>query len=250
MSIATLTFFEWWSDLPWSVASFNPVSAMKLTVAWKRLAFLKQSITMLTSSLRSWASIPSSARSNVSQKLISWEAVPDATSLFNLVTDWIDLIQALTWPWRVFRNVLSLSSLAGICEILGRVPAACALKTQSWINVDEESKRQSSTCSTVRWITGWMMRWVSGISTFCWRWRSDSSSSANFFLVMGIPDWLKVIIFFWNMEKKWMTHFCIPVFACPSCTDKCFEPRLNATAHDCMQTLVRCFVSAEKVEKM
>ena len=120
-------------DLPWSVASFNPVSAMKLTVAWKRLAFLKQSMTILTSSLRSWATMPSSARSNVNQKLISWEAVPDATSLFNLVTDWMDLIHALTWPWRVLRNVLSFSSLAGICEIFGRVPAACAWQTPSWI---------------------------------------------------------------------------------------------------------------------
>ena len=181
------TFLE--SDLPWSVASFNPVSAIKLTVAWKRLAFLKQSMTKLTSSLRSWASIPSSARSNVNQKLISWDAVPDATSLFNLVTDWIDFIHALTWPWRVLRNVLSLSSLAGICEIFDRIPAACALKTSGWIKSKQSRRKRWITCSTVRWITGWMMRWISGISTFCWRWRSDSSSSANFFFVTGIPGW-------------------------------------------------------------
>ena len=30
------------------------------------------------------------------------------------------------------RNALSLRSLAGICEIFGRVPAAFALQTPSW----------------------------------------------------------------------------------------------------------------------
>jgi len=69
---------------------------MKETVAWKRLAFRKHSMTMFTSSLRSWFSMPSSARSSESQKLISWDAVPDATSRLSFVTAWIDLIHALT----------------------------------------------------------------------------------------------------------------------------------------------------------
>ncbi len=52
-----------------SVASFKPVSARKLTVAWKRFAFLRQSMTMFTSSLRSWFSIPSSALSKPLPKI-------------------------------------------------------------------------------------------------------------------------------------------------------------------------------------
>lgn len=38
---------------PRSVELFKPVSAMKLTVAWNRFAFLKHSMTMFTSSVRS-----------------------------------------------------------------------------------------------------------------------------------------------------------------------------------------------------
>lgn len=38
-------------------------------------------------------------------------------------------------------------------------------------------------------MAGWTDRWTSGISTFCLRWRRESSSSANFFLVTGIPIW-------------------------------------------------------------
>ncbi len=49
-------------------------------------------MTMFTSSLRSCVSIPSSARSKLSQKLISCEAVPEPTSRVSLVTVWMDLI--------------------------------------------------------------------------------------------------------------------------------------------------------------
>ena len=65
---------------------------MKLTVAWNRFAFLKQSMTMFTSSLLSWASMPSKARSMLNQKLISCEAVPEDTSRESFVTAWMDLI--------------------------------------------------------------------------------------------------------------------------------------------------------------
>lgn len=65
----------------------EPVSAMDLTVAWERFAFRRQSMTILTSSLRSWSSIVSSALSKLSKKLISCEAVPEVTFRVSLVTD-------------------------------------------------------------------------------------------------------------------------------------------------------------------
>lgn len=76
-------------------------------------------MTMFTSSVRSWASIPSNALSKLNQKLISWDAVPEETSRVSLVTACMDLIHELTCPCRVLRKELSLRSFAGICEILG-----------------------------------------------------------------------------------------------------------------------------------
>lgn len=58
---------------------------MKLMVVKKHFAFLKQSITMLTSLLRSGFSIFSSARSLLAQKSISCEVAPDVTSRSSLV---------------------------------------------------------------------------------------------------------------------------------------------------------------------
>ena len=46
---------------------------------------------------------------------------------------------------------------------------------------------ETSASSTARCMVGWMIRCASGISTFCWRCKSDNSSSANFFFVTGIP---------------------------------------------------------------
>ena len=126
----------------------------------------------------------------------------------------------------------------------------CLCLANPELNIRKWSKwKRWTTCLTVHWITRWMMRWVSGISTFCWRWRSDSSSSANFFFVIGIPGW-KSIHSFLRTWRGNLTHFCIAVFACASGTNKCFEPWLNTTTHNCMQTLVWCFVPAEKIEKM
>lgn len=76
-------------------------------------------MTMFTSSVRSWASIPSNALSKLNQKLISCEAVPEDTSRVSFVTAWIDLIHEFTCPCRVLRKELSLRNFAGICEILG-----------------------------------------------------------------------------------------------------------------------------------
>jgi len=47
--------------------------------------------------------------------------------------------------------------------------------------------KNGPTCSTAFWITGWIIRCVSGISTFCCKCKRESSSSANFFLVIGMP---------------------------------------------------------------
>lgn len=55
----------------------------------------------------------SKANSILSQKLISWEAVPDATSLDSLVTAWISLIQELTSACSLLRNVGSLRRVWG-----------------------------------------------------------------------------------------------------------------------------------------
>ena len=57
---------------------------------------------------------------------------------------------------------------------------------------------------TVRWIVGWIRRCVSGISTFCWRWRSESLSSANLFFVIGVPAHLLVSSSSCNMQPD--TH--------------------------------------------
>lgn len=148
--------------------SFNPVSAVKLTVARYRFAFRKQSSTRPTSSECSCASMASSARSSDNQKLISWDAVPEVTSRDSFVTDWMALIQVFTWDWRVFKKELSFRRPAGIMEMVMRV---CDSRAES----------------TAFWMMGWIIRCVSGISTFCCKWKRDSSNSANFFFAFGIP---------------------------------------------------------------
>ena len=70
--------------------------------------------------------MPSSARSSDSQKLISCDAVPEATSRLSFVTPWIALIHELTLACSELRKELSLSSLGGMNEIFGRAPAASA----------------------------------------------------------------------------------------------------------------------------
>lgn len=148
--------YLWTSSMP----SFSPVSAMKLTVAWKRLACLRissvkaitrcfsithikggcwtlvvaksvlckwstisphplfQWFNLLIWSLFNCSSIFSKALSMLSQKLISWIAVPLAGSRDILVTFWISLIQPLT----------------SLCNLLRK---------------DESEKRAGSTASTV-----------------------------------------------------------------------------------------------------
>ena len=104
-----------------------------------------------------------------SQKLTSWDAVPEATSRFNLVTDWISLIQRLTSDCSRLRNASSVNNDAGWIEsMVNLFPDALAL-------------------STARCMAGWMMRWVSGISTFCCKCKSESSSSANLRFATGMP---------------------------------------------------------------
>lgn len=78
------------------MASLSPVSLTKLTVAWNLLASFRTSSVSITPSLLSCVSIPSSARSIDSQKLISCEAVPDDGSRVRRVVDWIALIQVET----------------------------------------------------------------------------------------------------------------------------------------------------------
>ena len=70
--------------------------------------------------------MPSSARSKLSQKLTSCDAVPDETSRVSLVTDWMALIHEFTCPCKVFKQVLSLRSFGGMKDILGCVPDARA----------------------------------------------------------------------------------------------------------------------------
>ncbi|KAL1840952.1 hypothetical protein VTK73DRAFT_3622 [Phialemonium thermophilum] len=151
-----------------SMASLRPVSAVKLTVAWKRLACLRISRVRATPSLRSWASMLSSADSMDSQKLISWLAVPVVGSRVILVMTWMDLIQLLTVACRLLRKVLSCRRAAGIRSMVGRAPREAA---------------SSRACCT----TGWKGSATSGISTFCCRWDRLSSSSVKRFLVTGMP---------------------------------------------------------------
>ena len=75
-------------DPPRSVASFNPVSAIKATVTWNLFAVLIASMTILTSSLLNCTSMPSNAHLRLSQKLTYCNAVPDWTSLRSLVGTW------------------------------------------------------------------------------------------------------------------------------------------------------------------
>lgn len=137
--------------------------------------------------------MPSNALSKLSQKLISCDAVPDDTSRVSLVTAWMDLIHVLTCACSALRNVLSLSVLTGTLDMFGRVFATWA-------------------CSTARWMTGWMMSCVSGISTFCCRWRRESSSSANFFFVMGIPMEGELC----KVDRSSVMYNHVPIFPSPS----------------------------------
>lgn len=57
--------------------------------------------------------MPSSACSMLSQKLISCEAVPEATSLDSFVTAWISLIQELTSAWSLLRKAGSARRVCG-----------------------------------------------------------------------------------------------------------------------------------------
>jgi hypothetical protein len=57
--------------------------------------------------------------SKLNQKLISCDAVPLATSLFNFVTACMDLIHELTCAWKVFRNIGSFRSFWGMWERVG-----------------------------------------------------------------------------------------------------------------------------------
>jgi len=92
-------------DPPRSVATFNPVSAIKLTVVWNLFAFLSESMTIPTSPLLNCASIPSNALSRLNQKLTSCDDVAEGTSLVSLVTAWMAEIHELTCEWRELRKV-------------------------------------------------------------------------------------------------------------------------------------------------
>ena len=85
-------------DLPRSTGSFNPVSAIKLTVAWNLYAPLSGSITIPSSPLRC-ASIPSNTLSRLNQKL-SCDTVLEKRSLVSLDIAWMALIHALACEWR------------------------------------------------------------------------------------------------------------------------------------------------------
>ena len=61
-------------------------------------------ICVFTSGLSLFSWILNSALSKLSQKLISWRAVPDEGSLSNLVTFWISRIHLDTWFWRAFKK--------------------------------------------------------------------------------------------------------------------------------------------------
>ena len=78
-------------DLPRSTVSFNPVSAIKLTVAWNLYAPINASTTIPTSLLRC-ACIPSNTLSKLNLKL-SCDTVLEERSLVSLVT-------ALACEWR------------------------------------------------------------------------------------------------------------------------------------------------------
>ena len=100
-------------DPPRSVASFNPVSAIKPTVAWNLFAFLNASITIPTSRLLNCASIPSNAVWALNQKLISCDGVPEGTPLMSLVAAWMSSIHELTCEWRESWNALSVRCFDG-----------------------------------------------------------------------------------------------------------------------------------------
>ncbi|KAL7820993.1 hypothetical protein V8C26DRAFT_392180 [Trichoderma gracile] len=165
---------SWLYFCAFSLASFRPVSATKLTVAWKRLACLRMSRVRRTPSLLSWSSMPSSADSMESQKLTSWLAVLnswtalDDVSLVSLVMPWMDLIQVLTLACSLLRKLLSWRRFLGIASMDGFVPA-------------------TSASSRTFWMSEWNVSEISGMSTFCWRWSRLSSRSLSRFLVTGIP---------------------------------------------------------------
>jgi len=102
-------------DPPRSVGSFKPVSAIKLTVAWKF------SIISTSSLLNSPLSPPSPLVAQLDVDLLRCRAGSE-TSLVSLVTTWTALIHELTCQWRELRNALSvrMQMLDGMWEMLGR----------------------------------------------------------------------------------------------------------------------------------
>ena len=145
------------------MACFSPVSSSKETVAWKRFPCLSTSSVSDTStdSLFSW--MRSSARSRLSQKLISCSAVPLEGSRSSLVTFWISLTHLDTRFCRALRKVES-SMRSPSSGTLGFLPAASAALI---------------TCCTL----GCTVSEISGMSMFCWRCSSPISSSAIFFSI-------------------------------------------------------------------
>jgi hypothetical protein len=89
------------------------------------------------------------------------------------------------------------------------------------------------------------MRLVSGISTFCWRWRSCSSSSANFF-VAGMPAPRQRLLCTMNAHGR--THLRVDVLAGTAGAGEGLEPRFDAGADERVQGLVWCLVAAEQVQ--
>lgn len=141
---------------PRSAASLIPVSAMKLTVAWNRLACLRTSRARDTSSPLSWPSMLSSSCSILSQKLISCDAVPEETSRESLVTVWISLIHELTSACSLLRKAGSERSDWGSTastEIL--CPAA-----RHWSVSFQVIKVSFPTHSRDRFADSWMDREV------------------------------------------------------------------------------------------
>ena len=114
-------------DLPRSTGSFNPVSAIKLTVAWNLYAPLSGSITIPSSPLRC-ASIPSKTLSRLNQKL-SCDTVLKKRSLVSLVIAWMAYNRG-TRRWEVSLSKIANGPHKG--RVLSRVGSHINRKFLTW----------------------------------------------------------------------------------------------------------------------
>src|SRR6266550_3574088 len=97
-----------------------------------------------------------------------------------------------------------------------------------------------------------MERCVSGISTFCCRCSNDSSNSANFFLVIGIPTRALSM----SMRERRdpgtekHTHLGIPSIFPASRTHERVKPRFYTVTHNGVETLVWRLLPSKQIQKV